>query len=106
MRFLVLVLAAALSACSTIAAECNKAAECGELGSRTADQCIADWEKKQADTETDPKCQNVVDKTLALWDCESGLSCEERQNSSSKACSSQQSDFNGALFAEPFCAFK
>lgn len=95
-----------LSACSPIVAECAKAAECNELGNQSQDQCTANWRKKQEDTEANKECDIVVENTLALFDCQSGLSCEERKDVSKSVCASANSDFVGAAFSRPQCLFQ
>ncbi len=107
MRALLIVVAAlAATSCSPISSECAKADECGELGDQSVDQCKADWEKKQADTEAHEECATVVERTLALFDCKSGLSCEERKDVGASVCASANSDLVGAVLAKPGCLFK
>lgn len=106
-RFVVAVFLMMLGACaSPVESYCATAAECGQGGNETEQQCAANRQAKVDEASAKPECATLVDAYEAMLDCQASLSCEEFSlESKLSPCKAQMESFSGALFNNLGCVF-
>lgn len=89
---------------SPIESFCAKGDECGELGSQTYDQCVAEGDKMMADLRAKDACKTVADRFEDAISCAaSKMSCADIKNDKFDACKAEQEAFLGAFMANDEC---
>jgi hypothetical protein len=91
-------LASALSACSGggVRSNCQRAADCGDLGGRTVQQCVADGDAYMNRLHERAECVKAADLYDQFNACVAGLTCSDRDNWNS-FCGTEAGAYLGAL---------
>jgi hypothetical protein len=65
---------------SSVEASCDKAKECGTLGSQSYDDCVKEGETSYDKLKNDSDCDNIRAKADDLADCSNDLTCDQMKS--------------------------